>query len=98
MSNAATVHEEGLDTVETTMKALNMSRTYLFKLPDGTPGKYRFGRSVRFNIRELKEWARRQQPTTTMRESKKVEEKRSPLSKPKVMTSKKKPRADKTKG
>ncbi len=96
MSNAGTVHEEGLDTVETTMKALNMSRTFLFKLPNGTPGKYRFGRSVRFNSRELKEWARRQQPTT-MKESKKVEEKRLPPTKPKVMTGKKKTRAAKAK-
>ncbi len=38
--------------------ALKVSRSYLHKLPKDTPGVYRFGRSVRFSIEELKAWGR----------------------------------------
>ncbi len=60
MADKNITDEEPLERVEAAIVALKMSRTYLFKLPNDTPGKYRFGRAVRFNIRELKEWARGQ--------------------------------------
>jgi hypothetical protein len=38
-------------------KALEVSKTFLYKLPPGTPGVYRFGRAVRYDVEELRAWA-----------------------------------------
>jgi hypothetical protein len=39
---------------------LNVSRSFLYRLPAGTPGIYIFGRSKRFCVEELQVWARKQ--------------------------------------
>ena len=38
-------------------RALRVSKTLLYKLPPGTPGVYRFGRAVRYDVEELRAWA-----------------------------------------
>ena len=38
-------------------KELNLSREFLYRLPEGTPGVYKFGRAVRFDLDELRAWA-----------------------------------------
>ena len=36
---------------------LGVSRFFLYKLPKGTPGIYRFGNALRFDVSELRQWA-----------------------------------------
>jgi hypothetical protein len=36
---------------------LGVSRGFLYRLPKSTPGVYKFGRALRFDIRRLKAWA-----------------------------------------
>lgn len=47
-----------LATVREAIEVLKVSKEFLYKLPKDTPGVYRFGRAIRFNIEELKDWAR----------------------------------------
>jgi hypothetical protein len=43
--------------VQKAARALGVSKTFLYKLPRATPGIYRFGRAVRYDIEKLREWA-----------------------------------------
>lgn len=52
--------DDNLATIHGAMQALSLSREFLYHLPPGTKGVYRFGRALRFNLVELKEWARTQ--------------------------------------
>lgn len=47
-----------LASVKEAMAELRVSKTFLYKLPKNTPGVYRFGRSLRFSVEELRAWAR----------------------------------------
>jgi len=51
---------DDLATVDEAVKALRLSREFLYKLPKSTPGVHRFGRILRFDIAELRRWARTQ--------------------------------------
>jgi hypothetical protein len=46
--------------VEQAAKELGMSKFFIYRLPKDTPGLYRFGRALRVNVQELREWAKRQ--------------------------------------
>lgn len=46
--------------VEQAAKELGVSKFWLYKLPRDTPGKYFYGRALRIDVAELKEWAREQ--------------------------------------
>lgn len=50
--------EDDLVTVDEAVKALKLSREFLYKLPKSTPGVHRFGRILRFNLSELRRWSR----------------------------------------
>lgn len=52
-----------LVSVNEAAQALGVSREYLYRLPPGTPGLHRFGRAIRIQIDELKEWGRRAMET-----------------------------------
>ncbi len=39
-------------------RALKLSTSYLFKLPKDTPGVYKFGSALRFDVAVLRQWAR----------------------------------------
>jgi hypothetical protein len=41
-------------------KELKLSREFLYRLPPGTPGVFKFGRSWRCDIDILKQWAAEQ--------------------------------------
>jgi excisionase family DNA binding protein len=49
--------EGHLHTVDEAAKALRVSKTYLYKLPRGTPGVYAFGRAIRYDVEQLRAWA-----------------------------------------
>jgi hypothetical protein len=49
-----------LEDVRGAMRALKLSKQFLYRLPEGTPGVFRFGRSLRFDITALREWAAQQ--------------------------------------
>jgi hypothetical protein len=49
--------ERHLQKVEGAAKALGVSKTFLYKLPRGTPGVYAFGRAIRYDVDELRAWA-----------------------------------------
>lgn len=51
--------ERQLQKAEPAAKALGVSKTYIYKLPHGTPGVYVFGRAVRYDVEELRAWAAR---------------------------------------
>jgi excisionase family DNA binding protein len=51
------MNEQQLQTVDEAARALRVSKTYLYKLPKMTPGIYRFGRSVRYDVEKLRAWA-----------------------------------------
>ena len=38
-------------------KELGVSRFFLYKLPKGTPGIYRLGNALRFDVAEIRAWA-----------------------------------------
>ena len=42
------------------VKELQVSREYLYRLPAGTPGVFKFGRSKRFDVEILKQSAAEQ--------------------------------------
>lgn len=44
---------QDLVSVKQASQSLKLSRGFLYKLPQGTPGVYRLGRTVRFSIDEL---------------------------------------------
>ena len=46
-----------LQKVAEAARGLGVSRTFLYKLPRGTPGVYVFGRAVRYDVEELRAWA-----------------------------------------
>ena len=46
--------------VEEAAKELGMSKFFIYRLPKDTPGLYRYGRALRVNTIELREWARGQ--------------------------------------
>ena len=46
--------------VEAAAKELGMSKYWIYRLPKDTPGVYSFGRSLRVNVGELRQWARDQ--------------------------------------
>lgn len=50
--------QDNLVDVRTASKALGVSAIHLYRLPDYTPGIYRIGKCKRFNVCELREWAR----------------------------------------
>jgi len=41
-------------------KELGMSTFWIYRLPKDTPGLYPYGRALRVNVEELREWAREQ--------------------------------------
>ncbi len=46
--------------VEEAARELGMSKFYIYRLPKDTPGLYRFGRALRVNVQELRDWAKGQ--------------------------------------
>ena len=46
--------------VEEAAKELALSKVFIYRLPKDTPGRYRYGRALRVNVEELREWAKRQ--------------------------------------
>lgn len=42
------------------VKELGMSKFWIYRLPKDTPGLYFYGRALRVNVEELREWAREQ--------------------------------------
>jgi hypothetical protein len=46
--------------IEAARARLKVSRSFLYRLPNGTPGVYVLGRSKRFCVEELQAWARKQ--------------------------------------
>jgi predicted DNA-binding transcriptional regulator AlpA len=51
------MNEQHLHKVREAARALGVSKTFLYKLPRGTPGVYVFGRAVRYDVEELRAWA-----------------------------------------
>ena len=47
-------------TVEKAAKELSMSKFWIYRLPKDTPGLYLYGRALRVNVEELRQWAREQ--------------------------------------
>ena len=45
-------------TVKQAAKELGMSKFFIYRLPKDTPGLYRYGRALRVNTAELREWAK----------------------------------------
>ena len=41
-------------------KELALSKFFIYRLPKDTPGLYRYGRALRVNVEELREWAKGQ--------------------------------------
>lgn len=39
---------------------LGVSKFYFYRLPKDTPGLYQYGRALRVNVEELRQWARGQ--------------------------------------
>ncbi|MCH8041691.1 MAG: hypothetical protein IH977_15310 [Nitrospinae bacterium] len=55
------------------VKETGMSKFYFYRLPKDTPGLYKYGRSLRINLDEFREWVRGKtkangHPTTTKEE------------------------------
>jgi hypothetical protein len=46
--------------VEQAAKELGLSKFFIYRLPKDTPGLYRYGRALRVNTAELREWAKGQ--------------------------------------
>ena len=46
--------------VKQAARELGMSEFYIYRLPKDTPGLYRFGRALRVNVQELRDWAKGQ--------------------------------------
>lgn len=46
--------------VDVAARALGVSKTFLYKLPKGTPGIHRLGRAARFDVEALRSWGRQQ--------------------------------------
>ncbi len=46
--------------VEEAARELGMSKYWIYRLPKDTPGLYTFGRALRVNVGELRQWAREQ--------------------------------------
>ncbi len=46
--------------VEQAAKELGMSKFFIYRLPKDTPGLYRYGRALRVNVQELRQWAKGQ--------------------------------------
>ncbi len=46
--------------VERAAKEFDMSKWYFYRLPKDTPGLYRYGRALRINVEEFREWAKKQ--------------------------------------
>lgn len=44
--------------VEEAARELNMSKYWIYRLPKDTPGLYAYGRALRVNVDELRQWAR----------------------------------------
>ncbi len=63
-TESGTQREDGLENVPIDMsvaiKKTKLSASYLQKLPDDTPGIYRFGRRRKINLVEFTAWARQQ--------------------------------------
>jgi hypothetical protein len=51
----------GLVTIDDVIRELHVSRSFVYRLPPGTPGVFRFGRSKRYDVELLKQWAQEQQ-------------------------------------
>ncbi|HBP90934.1 MAG TPA: hypothetical protein PKK23_15765 [Nitrospirales bacterium] len=47
-------------TIGVAAKELGLSKFTMYRLPKTTPGLYIYGRSVRVNVEELRQWAREQ--------------------------------------
>jgi predicted DNA-binding transcriptional regulator AlpA len=52
-------NERCLVDIERAAKMTGLSKFYLYRLPKDVPGRYRFGKAIRFDIDELRAWARR---------------------------------------
>ena len=46
--------------VKEAARELGMSPFFIYRLPKDTPGLYRFGRALRVNVEEFREWAKKQ--------------------------------------
>lgn len=49
---------ESLVDAATAAEALGVSKSFLFRLPKTTPGVFKFGTAVRFDVAVLRGWAR----------------------------------------
>jgi hypothetical protein len=43
-------------TVKEAEKEMRMSRWWFYRLPPDTPGIYRYGRALRIDVQQLREW------------------------------------------
>ncbi|MDR4485571.1 MAG: hypothetical protein R3B95_20655 [Nitrospirales bacterium] len=46
--------------VELAARELGLSKFTIYRLPRTTPGIYRYGKALRVNVEELRQWAREQ--------------------------------------
>lgn len=44
--------------VEEAAREMGISKFLIYQLPKNTPGLYKYGRALRVNVGELREWAR----------------------------------------
>ncbi len=61
--------------VDEAARELGLSRFTIYRLPKGTPGLYRYGRALRVNLKEFREWGRGQALGETETNSSEVEAK-----------------------
>ena len=47
-------------TAEKAARELGLSKFTIYRLPKDTPGLYRYGRALRINVEELRQWAKGQ--------------------------------------
>jgi hypothetical protein len=47
-------------TVSQAAKEIGLSKFKIYRLPKNTPGLYQYGRALRVNVEELRNWARGQ--------------------------------------
>jgi len=46
--------------VKEAAKEMGVSPFFIYRLPKNTPGLYQYGRAIRVNVEELRQWARKQ--------------------------------------
>lgn len=49
--------------LEQACKEMGMSKWWFYRLPKDTPGVYRFGRAIRIDVAQLRDWMKTKQLT-----------------------------------